>query len=160
MEFAHNKTKTENSALIGESRAPPWPKKNGESLSRQVYWASWQLCSWGPNSTPGTNINIPTWNWLGFQIWEICRVYITPHGCFGKLTYPPSSLVLLSGGDFPAFTFGGTCFGLCQFPGIGYFPEIHSSFRLVGSCRMIRASQKIFNHGRREELATKFILTD
>ena len=44
-----------------------------------------------------------------------------------KLTYPPSSLVLLSG-DFPAFTFGGTCFGLCQFPGTGYFPEIAQAF--------------------------------
>ena len=126
MEFAHNnslihiKQRSQlNSALIGESRAPPWPKKIGKSLSRQVYWASWQLCSWGPNSTPG-RLGIP-FGLLGTNE----STYLHENGWvfkYGKyvgfILHPmdaletnisPSSLVLLSGGDFPAFTFGGTC---------------------------------------------------
>ena len=101
------------------TRPPPWPKKRGESLSRQVYWASWQLCSWGAQLNSGT-----VGKYLS-DSWERTLTYLHENGWvfkYGKyvgfILHPidaletnisPSTLVLLSGGDFPAFTFGGTC---------------------------------------------------
>ena len=78
------------------TRPPPWPKKRVKPPGVLGIVATLQLGAQLNSGTVGNTfrtpgnerINIPTWKWLGFQIWEICRVYITPHGCFGKLTYP------------------------------------------------------------------------
>lgn len=125
MEFAHNnslihiKHRQLNSALIGESRFHHLGrKKRGKLKPPGVLGivATLQL---------GAQLNSGTVGKYLSDSWERTLTYLHENGWvfkYGKyvgfILHPidaletnisPSTLVLLSGGDFPAFTFGGTC---------------------------------------------------